>query len=313
MTKSANHVAVFGDLTLDTTVRVAGFPVDDGATMLEVDGVVDRVGGAAANVACGLRALDNQVSFGSVIGTDRIGDLVLERLADLGVDVRQVRRDWPVTPRTVVLVDREGQRRRIDDPKQAHDYRFPDELLPEVIGDATWVFLPAQAWCRPVARFAREYGCRVVVDLQDLPGDDEYHREFLRHAHAVVFSTGRLGMHSEDFFRRLWREYPVEVAAATHGSGGATLGLRAGTLVEFEPAFDIRPIVDRGGVGDAFTAGFLDAMVRGRSPREALTRGQLAAAYKLGERGSSRSYPRADRLQGLFERFGRPDRQTHSA
>jgi len=313
MKNGPSRVAVFGDLNLDTTVEIAAFPVEAGDTLFTADGVVDLVGGAAANVACGLRALDNQVSFGSVIGTDRIGGLVLERLADLGVDGRHVRRDWPVTSRTVVLVDGQGQRRCINDPKQVHHYRYPDELLPGVIGDARWVFLSTQAWCQPVARFARACGCRVVVDLQAITGDDEYHREFLRHAHVVVFSTERLAMHSHDLFRRLWEEYPVEVVAATHGSGGATLGLRAGAVIEFEPAFDVRPVVDRTGAGDAFSAGFLDALVRDRPPREALTRGQLAAAHKIGERGSTKGHPRADRLQRLFERFGRADRRTEGA
>ncbi len=313
MKKSPSHVAVLGDLNLDTTVQIAAFPVDVGDTMFAADGVVDLVGGAAANVACGLRALGDQVTFASVIGTDRIGDLVLERLGQLGVEVRHVRRDWPITSRTVVLVDGEGRRRCINDPKQVHDYRFPDEGLLGTLGCARWVVLSTQAWCRPVARFAREYGCRVVVDLQAITGDDEYHREFLRHAHVVVFSTERLGMHSHDFFRKLWREYPVEVAVATHGSGGATLGLRAGAEIEFEPAFDVRAVVDRTGAGDAFTAGFVDAMVRGRSPREALTRGQLAAAHKIGERGSSRGFPTAARLEELFQRFGELPGQARGA
>jgi len=297
MTRS---IAVFGDLNLDTSVNVHGFPVAVGDTMFSIDGIGDLVGGAAANVACGLTALGEEVRFGAAIGGDPIGDVVLGRLAALGVSTSFVRRDWPVTSRTVVLIDPRGSRLCINDPKLANRYRFPDDAVDATIGDSPFVFTSTQSWCRHVARRARELGRRVAVDVQAIVTDDDYHKDFFRHAHVVVFSTERLSMHSHDFIRRLWADYDVEVAAATHGKDGATLGVRATGEIVHEPSFDVRRVVDTTGAGDAFTSGFLSALARGKSPRDALTLGQLTAAYKIGEKGSTHGFPPPATLDALF-------------
>jgi ribokinase len=283
-------VAVFGDLNLDTSVDVHRFPIGEGDTLFRFDGIRDLVGGAAANVACGLAALGHAVRFGSVVGGDRIGDLVLERVAGKGVATDFVRRDWPVTARTVVLVDEHGHRRCINDPKRVHDYRYPPDAVDVVLGDAPVAALSTQSWCRHVAEQARRRGRVVVVDLQAIADVDDYHDDFLRHAHVVLFSTERLARHSHDFMRDLWGRYRLDAAVATHGADGATLGLPGGGF-HHEPRFDLRPVVDRTGAGDAFAAGFVSALLRGRPYREAVTWGQVTAAHKIGERGSTNGFP----------------------
>jgi sugar/nucleoside kinase (ribokinase family) len=136
------------------------------SAMFSADGIGDLVGGAAANVACGLRARGADVRFGAAIGRDPIGDLVLGRLAALGVSTEFIRPDWPVTSRTVVLIDPHGDRLCINDPKVANQYRFPDAAVDAAIGPSPLVFTSTQSWCRHVVRRARELGRRVAVDVQ---------------------------------------------------------------------------------------------------------------------------------------------------
>jgi len=293
--------SVFGDLNLDTSVNIHQFPLHAGDTLFTPGGIGDLIGGAAANVACGLAALGHEVRFGAAIGGDRTGDRVLEQLAALGVPTGFVRRDWASTARSVVLVDSRGDRLCINDPKQANDYRYPEEQVDAAIGDSPVVFVSTQSWCRHVARRAKELGRKVAVDVQAIVDDDEYHRDFLRHADILILSTERLAMHSHDFFRKVWAACRVDVIAATHGAGGATLGVR-GEGILHEPCHDVRPIADKTGAGDAFAAGFLGALLQGLPPRDALTLGQLAAAYKIGEKGSTRGFPPAGTLRELFAR-----------
>ncbi len=295
-----SSIAVFGDLNLDTGVNVHGFPVAVGDTMFCIDGIRDGIGGAAANVACGLRALSADVRFGAVIGSDPIGDLVLGRLAEFDIGTDFIRRDWPVTSRTVVLIDPGGNRLCINDPKLANNYRFPEATVDAVIGACPLVFTSTQNWCRHAARRARELGRRVVVDVQAVITDDDYHHDFFRHAYAVIFSTERLSARVSDFIQRLWAGYDVELAVATHGEAGATLGVRTSGQITHEPAFNVRPVVDKTGAGDAFTSGFLSALLRGKGPRDALTLGQLTAAYKIGEKGSTHGFPSLAQLEVLF-------------
>jgi len=293
-------VAVLGDLNLETSVRIDRFPVHVGDTMFTLDGIADGIGGAATNVACGLAALGHEVRLGAVIGADRIGDLVLEQVRGRGLETRHVRRDWPATARTVVLVDGEGDRRCLNDPKLANEYRYPDEALAEVMDTGRWVFVSTQSWCRHAARAAVESGRRVAVDVQAIRGIDEYHRDFLDLASLVILSTERLEEHSHQLMHRLWAEHDVEVVVATHGADGATLGVRATGTIVWEPAHDLRPVVDRTGAGDAFAAGLMSAVLRGRPWREALTAGQLVAAWAIGEPGSSRGHPSAARVAALL-------------
>ena len=302
-------ISVFGDLNLDSSVNIHHFPLHVGDTLFTPDGIGDLIGGAAANVACGLAALGHQVRFGAAIGGDRTGDRVLEQLSALGVPTSFVRRDWPSTARSVVLIDPRGNRLCINDPKRANDYRYPEEQLDAVIGDSSLVFVSTQSWCRHVVRRAKELGRKVAVDVQAIVDDDEYHRDFLGHADIIILSTERLAMHSHDFFRKLWAAYKVEVIAATHGGGGATLGVR-GEGILHEPCHDVRSIVDKTGAGDAFAAGFLGALLQDLPPRDALTLGQLTAAYKIGEKGSTRGFPPAETLRQLFAQSRRDSRRA---
>jgi sugar/nucleoside kinase (ribokinase family) len=296
---STHGITVFGDLNLDTSVSIPSFPLHVGDTMFSIDGSSDVIGGAAANVAAGLAALGHSVRFGACIGQDDLGDVVLERVRRLGLGTDFIRRDWPTTSRTVVLIDAQGNRLCINDPKRVNVYRYPDEHVDAVVGQSEWVFVSTQNWCRHVARRAKLMGRKVAVDVQALVDDEEYFRDFLALADVVVLSTERLAMHSHDFIRKLWANTGVQVVAATHGAHGATLGVR-GQDFHHEPAHDVRPIVDKTGAGDAFTAGFLGALVQGRTPREALTLGQLTAAWKIGDKGSTRGFPSPEQLRGLF-------------
>jgi sugar/nucleoside kinase (ribokinase family) len=236
---------------------------------------------------------------------------VCEEIGARGIETGFIRRDWPLTARTVVLVDAEGHRRCINDPRMANEYRYPEEDLEGLMQGCEWVLVSTQSWCRHAALHAVTSGRRVAVDAQAITGVDDYHRDFLDRAHVVILSTERLGEHSHDLIRRLWAEHDVEVVVATHGAGGATLGVRASGTVVWEPAHDLRPVIDRTGAGDAFFAGLMSAVLRGCSWRKALTAGQLVAGWVIGEHGSSRGHPSAARLEELLSqascRAGSPE------
>jgi acarbose 7IV-phosphotransferase len=299
-------VVVFGDLNLDTSVNIYDFPVHAGDTIFSIDGITDVIGGAAANVAVGLRQLGNQVVFGSVIGSDGIGDLVLSRLAEKQIDARFIRRDWPATARTVALIDPHGNRQCLNDPKQVHQYRYPEAELPAIFGRAALVYCSTQNWCRHLAAQARALGKMVAVDVQALSDVDEYHRDFLAAADIVLLSTERLRMHSHDLIRWLWVDFDVSVVVATHGEHGATLGVRDQQSIVYQPAFQLGPVIDKTGAGDAFCAGFLSAVVAGQPFDEALTWAQLTAAAKIMHKGSTNGVPSRARLAELLQHSAAP-------
>lgn len=284
-------IAVFGDLNLDTSVTIPTFPLEGSDTLFAFHQITDLIGGAAANVAVGLRALGNEVAFGSVIGRDAIGAIVLRSILEHGLEARYIRRDWNVTSRSVVLVDGQGNRLCINDPKWVHEYRYPETLLPDLWKDADIVHCSTQNWCRQVALQAAREGKQVAVDVHAILDIDDYHRDFFRAADMIILSTERLGVFSHDFMRYLWQEFDVEVVVATHGEHGATLGIRESGEIVYQPALKISNVVDRTGAGDAFCAGFLTAIANGHPYKTALTWGQKTAAHKIQTKGSTNGYP----------------------
>lgn len=297
---SHNTVIVFGDLNLDTSVNIHQFPLYVGDTMFSFNGISDVIGGAATNVAVGLSQLGNQVVFGSVIGNDAIGDQVTQHVVGKGIDARFVRRDWISTSRTVVLIDRQGNRQCINDPKQVHEYRYPETDLPEIFARSGLVYLSTQNWCRYLAQSAHSRGKTVAIDVQAIIDADEYHRDFLAAADIVFLSTERLGMHSHDFIKKLWFDFDVAAVVATHGENGATLGLKESRTIWYQPGFHIGPVIDKTGAGDAFCAGFLTAVAGQQPLPDAVTFGQLTAAYKIMHKGSTNGFPSRAMLDELI-------------
>lgn len=284
-------IAVFGDLNLDTSVTIPTFPLKGGDTRFAFHQIIDVIGGAAANVAIGLQTLGNEVAFGSVIGRDAIGALVLRAIIERGLETRYIRRDWDVTSRSVVLVDGAGNRLCINDPKWVHEYRYPEMLLPDLWKDADIVYCSTQSWCRPIAVQAATEGKQVVVDVHAIVGVDDYHRDFFHAADIIILSTERLSIFSHDFMRYLWQEFDVQVVVATHGEHGATLGIRESGEIVYQPALKVPHVVDRTGAGDAFCAGFLTAIANERPYTTALEWGQKTAAHKIQTKGSTNGYP----------------------
>lgn len=296
-------VIVFGDLNLDTSVKIDRFPLHVGDTLFSFHGVTDILGGAATNVAVGLRHLGNHVAFGSVIGNDGIGDLVLCMLADKNLDARYIRRDWIATSRTVVVIDAQGNRQCINDPKQVREYRYPETCLPDMFQHSQIVYTSTQHWCRYLAQAAHLHGKTVVVDVQAIVDVDEYHRDFLHAATIVLLSTEQLCMHSHDFIRKLWFDFDVSVVVATHGEHGATLGVRETQTIDYQPAFNLGGVVDKTGAGDAFCSGFLAAIALGQSFATALTSGQLTAAHNIMHKGSTNGFPSRAKLDMLLASY----------
>jgi fructokinase len=85
----------------------------------------------------------------------------------------------------------------------------------------------------------------------------------------------------------------------TLGEGGACAVSSDGQTV-YEPAYRVTP-VDTIGSGDAFTAGFLHALLEGRPLSDACRLGNALGALVTGQRGATEPIP-GDRLDVLLSR-----------
>jgi ribokinase len=101
----------------------------------------------------------------------------------------------------------------------------------------------------------------------------------------------------------LWYEFDVEVVVATHGEGGATIGIRSVESIEWEPAFNTGAVVDKTGAGDAFVAGFISAILEEKTYRQALTHGQLFASSAITKKGSTNGLPDRAEMDILYTQY----------
>ena len=93
------EVICIGEALLDRLGPLGGDPLSD-------DSVEDCLGGAPANVACGLAKLGTQVAFGGRVGKDPIGRQFQVLFKNHGVHLQGLQLD-PVRPSRVVLVNRD--------------------------------------------------------------------------------------------------------------------------------------------------------------------------------------------------------------
>jgi len=266
------------------------------APLIERPHLAMEVGGAESNVACGLAQLGHHAVWLGRVGDDPFGRIVTGTLAAHGVDVADVEVD-PALPTGLYLKD-PGI-----DGSTVHYYRK---------GSAASAMGPAfaEAVRRRAARVvhlsgitpALSPGCAGLVErlLADrAPGGpllsfDVNHRPALwgpatagtallpLARRADVVFTGRdeaellWGAAAPDDIRALLPDVPCLVVKDAE-NGATCYENRVRTFV---PALKVE-VVEPVGAGDAFAAGFLSGLLRGRPARDRLRLGHVAAAVTL--------------------------------
>jgi ribokinase len=255
--------------------------------------VVQRGGGAGANVATWLARAGAPVTLIGRVGDDRAGRDIAERLRDEGVDTRLAIDPARATGTCVVLVEPGGERSML--PDAGANAGLEAAPLPD---DAAHLHLTGYALLhpgsRPAARAmladAAARGIAVSVDpsstaplhragaatffewiagvqlllpnrdeaaaLTSMPDPKASARALTAHAREVVVKLGPQGA--------LWTDGSEQLRA---------------------PAVDVQ-VVDTTGAGDAFAAGLLAARLAGAGPADALGAGCALAAEAVGRAGA---------------------------
>jgi sugar/nucleoside kinase (ribokinase family) len=232
------------------------------------------IGGCAANVAVDLARLGLAPAVVGRVGDDVFGRVVADLLRDAGVDVSLVQVSPDRDTSQTLIVNVVGQDRRFIHAFGANaDFRAADVPAGRVAGCRVlylggYLVMPGVEQDELAAVFAaaRRAGARTVLDVVT-PGPADYlprlerllpHVDvFLPNNHEAALITGeKEPLRQAEAFRRLG----VGTAIITCGGDGTVLAddrqrLRAGVFAV--------PFVDGTGSGDAFTAGYVDGLLRG--------------------------------------------------
>ena len=280
---SAPQVICLGEALVDRLGPLGGDPAT-----APPDQCDDRLGGAPANVACGLARLGTASAFVGRLGLDPIGEAFTQLLKERGVDLTALQHD-STRPSRIVLVRRDagGERsfggfsgdRGDGFADQALDVAALRDALPPLLAAARWLqvgTIPlAQAASaealRLALRLAADAGVSLALDVNWRPTfwDPDAAADAGPPAQAQVAmqplleQAALLKLAAEEAQWLFGSGDPVVIRAGLpqHPAvvvtdGGAQLAWCFGSSIGVMPAYAVS-VADSTGAGDAFLAGLL--------------------------------------------------------
>ena len=278
---------------LDVLVRpVEAIPEGQGGQLVEEIRVT--AAGSAGGTAITLAKLGAKVRSAGAIGTDAVGDMLIQLLERDGVDTSLlVRREDLQTSASVLPIRPNGDRPAFHVIGANQSYG-PDDAPLNEIAAATHLHLggPEFMGGEAAAGILEDARGQGVVTSADVlaPGDPgllEWIGPALAHLDYLLPNDEQvLGFTGGDDLAagcRALVERGIGCIAATRGADGVVIVDAGG--VEEVPSFAVE-VVDTTGCGDAFSAGFLRGLALGRGRRDAALLGCAAAALVAQGLGS---------------------------
>ncbi|NUP82241.1 MAG: carbohydrate kinase family protein [Nonomuraea sp.] len=294
---------VLGELNADVIVECGDIRPAFGQVEDLVEDAEIVLGSSGAITACGAARLGANVAFAGVVGDDWLGDFVLDRLRERGVDTTHcVRRPGRRTGMSIVLSSH-GDRSILTFPGEIGRLAAAD-VAPQALAAARHVhvssyFLQQDLWegLPGLFRAARERGATTSVDPNWDPS-----RSFDRGLPALLPLVDYL-LPNEAEAQRIAATGPgatVEEAAATLAALGTTVVIKRGAdgALLRSPGGDVRTVtapvitpVETTGAGDSFDAGLLTALLRGQDLAAALRLASACGALSTQGRGGTAAQP----------------------
>jgi len=304
------EVVGLGALNIDHMYRVERI-LDDGEAV--VNEAESFPGGSAANTICGLAKLEVNTGYTGVVGGDEGGKILLQDFQEVGVDTSQIRVKHGVKTGSVLcLSDRLGRRSLYVVPG-ANSLLTIDDLDLTYINQTKWLHLSS---------FADDKQFKVLFELMDklassvrlsfAPGVLHAIKEMailspiLNRTHLLFVNQREIRhLTGEDVIAgaESCLKQGCRMVVVTLGKGmRLELGRRTVTAVCYirdaeneyaiEPSSqDIISEVDATGAGDAFAAGFLYGLLKGKGLNECGCLGDIVARFSLTKLGAREGLP----------------------
>ena len=267
-------VVCFGEALIDRL----GPPGGDPAVDRPVD---DRLGGAPANVACGLARLGTPTAFAGRLGQDAIGEAFSRLFAERGLQTAQLQKDGE-RPSRIVLV-----RRARDGERQFQGFAgdegagFADQAMePAALPQAKWLLIGTLPLAAPMSasallsavRQAQSQGTAIALDVNwrptfwDATADPEAGPSAAAKLaiQPLLDQAALIKLAREEALWFFNTDDPFVIQQALPQrpdvvvtDGAAPVRWQMGADSGQQAAFQPPSVVDTTGAGDAFTAGLL--------------------------------------------------------
>lgn len=270
--------AVIGAAGVDTNIYLYGSGIDFDVEANFSDNR-DYVGCAGGYSSRLFAALGKKTAFVGFFGEDFTGDYIKNEFAKDGIDFSANFTDPRGTHRSINFMYPDGRRKNFYDGKGGME-TMPDlDVCRKVLERSTIAHFSIVNWTRYLLPLAREAGCIVACDLQDIVDpEDPYRHDFVGEADVLFFSAANFPDPS-GLIEKFLAAKPDRIVVTGMGSRGCALGTKDG--IRFFPPVDMEiPVVDTNGAGDSLAVGFLASrFLDGYSLEDSILRGQIVARH----------------------------------
>lgn len=292
---------------IDTKECLIAFKYGD---KIPVKNLEFSIGGNAGNNAIGTRRLGINSGIVMTLGDDNVGELIINRLKDEGVDLTYVIQQPGTTSNYSTIISYSGER-TIFVYHAPRSYEFPVQL-PTV----PWIYLTSMGESfRPFYKHFEDWLIKNPnVKLAFNPGSWQMRAEFddikniVEKTHIIFVNkeeAKKLTKTSGDLSERdlliALNKLGPKVCIITDGSKGAfAYDSINGRFFKV----GVLPVdaYERTGAGDAFGSGCLSALVHGKGLDEALLWGTCNSASVIGYTGSQKGLLKEIEMQEWLER-----------
>lgn len=291
----------------DTVVHLREFPAR--GSKAEYETSTTMLGGQVASAMAACQSWGLSTRYVGKLGKDEAASLHAAEFARLGVEAQLVYADAGASPRSLVLVEDDGERTVLcqRDPRLRLQ---PKELRQEWITDARMLLIDGFDTDAAIqsARWARGAGVPVIADVDEIyDGIDELLSLVDYLVVSRDFPARLTGIDDTGLaLRELQRRYGNRLSAATLGPGGVLAW--DGNRMASASAFRV-PVADSTGAGDVFHAGMIYGLLQKLSLEQTLEFACAAAAINCmqpGARGGIGPVGEVHHLVRTGDRYGAP-------
>ena len=300
----SNDVLAIGELLIDMI-----------ATDYKDSGKYQRYfGGAPANIAMNINKLGANSKIASAVGSDYLGDFLIDSLTKDSVDIDLIQRVEEST--SMVMLNRSNGTPipifyRGADYQLKYNINLEDSLKnSKIMHFSAWTIskMPIRETMEKLIHVARENNTLICFDpnYHELLWDrNENGIDYIK----SIISKSDIVKPSEDDAERIFGKDNHFNQLGKFLKLGAKLvvmtlgkeGLIAATDKEFfEYKTLATKVADTTGAGDAFWAGFYTALVKGYTIKDAVVLGSATSAYKLKSVGAIVDLPRLEVLKKMY-------------
>jgi ribokinase len=275
-----------GHVLLDMRLYVDEYPEEDRSALVKI--LESGVGGCGANVAVNMQRLGLKTAVIGNIGTDDNGWIILKHLKKEGVDTSGITIKDEKSGVSVISTNREGE-------VKVEEFLGANEPITnvhrEVIQESGWLQMSSATLSalEEASTFASQSGVVVSFD----PGRG-LSRLGMKKLHTILKNTDYLVLNKKEIIALSGCQKYDEGAAAVAGKYGFPVIVKASKeptrIFTSKKKMEVKTFkvkaVDSLGAGDAFDAGFIYSIIKGKTLYEAARFANAMGAVKVTRRGA---------------------------